>query len=61
MADYIDIVGPDSRPRGRFRITHVHLIGRTITYRPARWYERLWLWLTRRKIEKRQLRYDKEI
>jgi hypothetical protein len=59
MAEYFDMVGPVGDRRRRFRVTHTHLIGKTITYRPARWYERLWLWLTSVKVETRKLRYDR--
>lgn len=61
MAEYFDMVGPDGDRRGRFKVTHMHLIGKTVTYRPARWYERAWLWLTRREIETRKLRYEREV
>lgn len=56
MSKYFDMIGPDGDRRGRFKVTRTHLIGRTVTYRPARWYERLWLWITSAKIETRKLR-----
>lgn len=58
MAEYFDMIGPAGDRRGLMKVTHRHLIGKTVTYRPAKWYERLWLWLTRKKVEVWKLSYD---
>lgn len=59
MPDYFDMVGPTGDRRGRFKVTHRHLTNKTVTYRQARWYERLWLWVTRARIETMKLDYGR--
>ena len=54
---YFDMVGPTGDRRGRFKVLHTHLTGKAVTYRPARWHERFWLWITRRKISTQKLDY----
>lgn len=54
---YFEMLNADGESRGIFKVSGVHLIGRAVTYRPARWHERLWLWLSRQRPRKKLLNY----
>lgn len=57
VGDYFEMLH-NGKSRGIFKVFHVHLIGRTVSYRPARLYERLWLWLRSMRPERRVLNYQ---
>jgi hypothetical protein len=55
--NYFEMIGPAGDRRGRMKVTHSHLTGKTLTYRPAKWHERLWLWLSRKQVDVVVLHY----
>ena len=57
MKRYFKMITVTGEPRGTFKTLHVHLTGKTVTYRPAKWYERLWLWIKREQLSSMVLNY----
>lgn len=59
IGDYFEMITITGESRGKFRVIGEHLTGMSITYRNARWHERLWLWVTRQNVEMWLLDYSK--
>lgn len=48
--DYFDIAGPTGEYRGRFKAVRYSQYNKLVACRYARWYEKLWLWISRKKL-----------